>query len=481
MKSKTKINFNLGDADYQRLPHSEGVEQEVLGSILIFTANYSRVYKYLKAEGIFYTPECIEIWEEIQKRIKPGVLSLYDMLLQHYTAIGRNELSAYVQVCYMAATSDSRLIEKCLLLNEYWIGRTIHRLGYHLNQYALKREKDKLDLLGEATDGLNAVYSHIAGMKERTIEQEAKELRSEVVATSLDPGKINGVKSSLYDLNDSIKGYRNGNLIIIGASTGEGKTTLAIQEALHFAKQGIPVGYLSLEMKSTELILMMACCELSMDAERVLAGELSADEMQAFGDTVTMIERLPIMMNDQPAMRIGEIKATARLWHKKGLKVLVVDHIHLANTDTPSPTTEQQFTNIANQLKELGKELDIPVIALAQLARKDDKEKRPHIVTDLKYAGGIEQAADVVLLIFRPEAHGIETSPNGESTKGYARIIVAKVRLIRKRNVTAYFTGQRFADWGEHGFSKAQPVKIDNPRAGIAARMPSAKEEPLPF
>ena len=308
-------------------------------------------------------------------------------------------------------------------------------------------------------------------MKERSLSDAASELQKELADIQIAPNGMLGIPSSLHGINNAIKGYRKSNLIVIAASTGEGKTTLALQDAHHSLKQNIPIGYVSLEMSTQELMMMMACAELGIDTQDILQGGCDMQKVIDVSNYVSKIEKMPLKITDRAGMTIGEIKAIAKGWKDKfGIKQLFIDHIHLANGDVEYSNSEQKFTDIANKLKELAKELEIPVIALAQLARKELSDKRMHQVTDIKYAGGIEQAADVILMPFRAEHHGIETDGSGDSTKGKAVIIIGKLRLLPKQNIKCNFTGMKFTH--QDTFVPPQTFEIDNPRAGFIP-MPS--------
>lgn len=462
---QNKIDFNTAHLDLERLPHSADTERTVLGTILYYPDSFNQVYKYLKPKGLFYDEQNAMVWAEMCKMAAAKTVPSHTNVLRAVEAWEGRNMGAYVKDLATASVPPIHLLGNCLKLNEYWIARTIHRMGHYLNQQALKKDGDYLELLGVASDSLAKIYSHIAGMREKTLNESTIELSNEIVSIAQSGGGVVGVRSSLNGLNRVIKGYRNGNLIIIAASTGEGKTTLAVQEILHTAEQGIPVGYISLEMKTSELLLMMACSKTAIPVEAVLDGTMTPDQTQRLSQMLSYLKTLPIHISDTPGLRTGEVKALARMWHKQGIKMLVVDHMHLMRTDVDIPNPEARFTEIANQLKELAKELDIPILDLAQLSRKEDKkDKRVHIITDLKYASGIEQAADVVLLIFRPEVHEIETDANGESTKGFARIIVGKLRLLPKRDVKCHFTGMSFIDLEAYQFAQSRPEK---PAAGI--------------
>jgi replicative DNA helicase len=402
-------------------------------------------------------------------------------IIHHFELIKNNDLVYYVRSLRTAGENPHMFKNYCLKLNEFWIQRSLFQYGYHVNVNALRVDIDALDLLGEASYTLGKIFLHIAKMSETSMADAVKDLAQQIHDIGKAENGIIGLLSSINGLNKTIRGYRKGNLIVVGASTHEGKTTLAVQETRHFIEQNIPVGYISLEMSQSELLLMMSCDACNVDMGDILDNIASQQQIHSVSLYMERIKKMPLYMTDKAGLRIGEIRAIARMWNKNNnIKILFVDHMHLAYDDIEQSTAEQRYTNIANKLKELAKELNIPVVALAQLARKDQGDRsKPHEMHHLKYAGGIEQSADIVILIYRPELHGIDRFPDGGSTAGYAKLIIAKLRLLKKANVTCRFMGTRFNDWEEMYQSSTPSAGFDHDKQ--RDRILGEKDSPLPF
>jgi replicative DNA helicase len=480
MAVKKKIEFNLNDADMSLLPYSDSLERDVLAAILEMPDEYYPVgLKMLRAKGMFYDTLNAEIWETIQNVAKNERLSASAVVNIFQGKRDEAKLARVMSLCNRV-TWKGDFTSGCLMLNEYWIKRTIHRLGYYVNGNAIG-ETDPLELLGIASESLDKIYRHISQMKEVTIKDAVKELAQEIHAISVSPDGMLGLKSSLNELNQVIKGYRKGNLIAVGGSTGEGKTTLECQELRHFIEAGIPAGCFTLEMKTSELLLIMACSALSLNTEDVLSGKLTGDQLVTLGNYIESIKKMPLKILDKPAIKIGELKSVARQWKKDfDIKILYVDHMHLMEGDVQYPNAEQKFTDIANQLKALAKELDIPIVALVQLNRKEKGDKKMHAISDIKYASGIEQACDVILLLYRPELYGMDELPGGESSKGFAKIHVGKLRLLPKYDVKCYFSGLHFSSWQEHRFGQKSSAGIKGQYQDFT-QTKKQQEEDLPF
>ena len=449
MRKKTyHFDFTLADTkEHKVLPKNTEVEKKVLGYLVKHQNDFDVYYKYLKPKGMFYDDINDKIWQLIVQKQSSKVSYQANDLKAEFMAKNDKEAAFEALGIISNACLPSEMQNLCLKLNEYWIQRTFYRMGHYILSNAMNEDVDKMELLGNVSESTSKIFLHIAGMKERSLNDAATELIQELCAIQLSPNGILGVPSSIGELNNVIKGYRKSNLIILAAGTGEGKTTLALQDAHHSLKAGIPIGYISLEMATQELMLVMACSELGIDTKDVLQATTDQRKIELVGSYIDKIQKMPLHITDKAGMTIGEIKAIAKGWKDKyKIQQLFVDHMHLINGDVDYPNAEQKFTDIANKLKELSKELEIPIISLAQLARKEQSDKRMHQVTDIKYAGGIEQAADVVILIFRPSHHGIETDSKGNSTIGKAKIIIGKLRLLPKKNISCTFNGLKFAE-----------------------------------
>lgn len=445
LKKPVKPNFGSKNMDVAQLPYSAKLEQAILARILYDSDVIDAVYKYINIDGFFYDELNIALWSAINTEYKKGEYISVATISETIRVSGNVPLSQYVMAlavmdeCFI---SVNQLISICLKCTEYAIRRNVNRISGHLYFNSTKLESDALDVLGEASDGISSIYAHIAQIRESGMKEATTEL-FEVLA-KIQANRDIGIPSSIKALNSQIKGYRNGNLIVIAASTGEGKTTLAWQEAVSMAKSGNAIGYVSLEMSMSELLLISLSDETKIGINRIVSNEVYGNDLNRLSDCISGFKSLPIKFSDKAGLKVGEIKAIARTWKKTDdIKALFIDHLHLAYDDIDhSNNTEQRFTNIANKLKELAKELNIPVIALAQLSRKDKSEKtRKHIISDIKYAGGIEQAADVVLLLYRPAIHGVPDKDFSE-----AQIIVGKLRLMERNDVDCKFTGTSFID-----------------------------------
>ncbi len=246
--------------------------------------------------------------------------------------------------------------------------------------------------------------------------------------------KTKGVPSSLSKLDRKLNGYQNSDLIILAARPGMGKTAFVLNEVLECGLRGIPVAFFSLEMSEKQIIGRMLSTISGVDVTKVNQMDLSHGETLHLKKCSDMLSELPIYIDDTGGISPIELKIKAnRLKRENGIKMIVVDYLQLMKVKNKKVgNREQEISEISQSLKNLAKELDIPVIALSQLSRSVEQRgasKRP-LLSDLRESGSIEQDADVVMFIYRPEYYHIDQWDDMEQTptENQAEIEVAKYR-----------------------------------------------------
>lgn len=476
-----KVDYFLGNRDLDQLPHDISTEQIVLGAMMMSQDIFNECYASVSATGMFYGPLESEVWDLMASLAASNLIADAQAVSAHFNSTGRPQQALQIRFWVSEAVPYvSRLKSLCIRLTEYWVRRSLHRMTHDVNTQSIDMTADPMELLGRMADGNASIFQHITSMKEVKTGDVSVEVLKQI--EQMQSGVRFGLQSSISALDAITRGYQNSELTIIGAGSGEGKSTLAFQEIDYQASQGFPVGAILLEMTKAQMVLLMACARQRISIRDVkTAGGLTKDQFDRLGKSIQDIGRLPIHVVDTPGLKGEEIKATFRRWKKQhGIRSGWLDHLHLAKHNNPLLSPEQAFTSLANDGKELAKELDIPMIYLAQLARRErDQKRRKHEPTDLKYAGGIEQAADCVLLVYRWEKHDVPTDENGNSTKGKALIQVGKLRMMEPQDVPVFFTGQRFVDNESNDAKDPFPFPIDRPSAGIKPKYDN--EDDLPF
>jgi replicative DNA helicase len=254
-------------------------------------------------------------------------------------------------------------------------------------------------------------------------------------------GGITGVGTGYYDLDEMTGGWQKGNLIVVAARPSMGKTALTTGVTLHAAiQQRVGVAVFSLEMTKEELVQRMLCHEALVDLGGMLRGRMQEDEYVRLAHAATPLSSAPIWIDDTPDLTITQIRAKARRLkvEQPDMGLVVVDYLQLMRGDGENRT--QEVSGISRGLKALAKELALPVIALSQLSRKCEErsDKRP-MLSDLRESGAIEQDADIVAFLYRPEKYYGTTDSKGNNIQGHAELIVSKQRNGPTGTVPLFF------------------------------------------
>ena len=245
-------------------------------------------------------------------------------------------------------------------------------------------------------------------------------------------GGVTGVPSGFEKLDEMTAGFHRSDFIIIAGRPSMGKTAFALSLARNAAvDHGIPVGIFSLEMASYQLAMRLLCAEARVNSHQVRTGKLPVNEWPKLSLAVAKLAAAPIFIDDTPNLGILELRAKARrLKAEKDIGLLIIDYLQLVHGPANVENRQQEISAISRSLKALAKELDIPVIALSQLSRAVEArggDKRP-MLSDLRESGAIEQDADLVLFIYRPEVYNTLYDEEGNSLEGVAEIIIGKQR-----------------------------------------------------
>jgi replicative DNA helicase len=239
------------------------------------------------------------------------------------------------------------------------------------------------------------------------------------------------VPTGFYELDDMLGGFQKSDFIIIAARPSMGKTAFALSLARNAAiDHKIPVGIFSLEMSTMQLIIRMLCAEGRLNAHLVRTGKLPSEDGMKLSKNAHKLIEAPVYVDDTPAQTVLEIRAKARrLKAEKNIGMIIIDYLQLMQGPSNAESREREISHISRSLKSLAKELNIPVVALAQMNRAVETrtDKRPQL-SDLRESGSIEQDADVVVFLYRPEYYGIKTDQDGNSLEGVTEVIVGKQR-----------------------------------------------------
>jgi replicative DNA helicase len=300
-------------------------------------------------------------------------------------------------------------------------------------------------MAGEVDAVLSSLQSRLDALNMATID-EPRQLASHIDSLVIDLKKGNErvVKTGIIDFDNKMGAFRPGQMVVIAARPGMGKTILGTQIALYNALNGIPTLYLSLEMSGDELAGRIVAGSIGIDSASIQNRNLNHDEWKLMEGASDRMADIPMFIHDKATVSIASMRAVIRKYVRShDVGAVVIDYIGLVSEPKDKgENREQQVSRISRFCKLESKESHIPIFVLAQLNRENEKrgDKRP-ILSDLRESGSIEQDADTVMFLHRPDIAGTETYPDGSSTENIVEIIVAKRRGGRTGMVKAIFSG----------------------------------------
>ncbi|MBL6870494.1 MAG: replicative DNA helicase [Flavobacteriaceae bacterium] len=444
--SPAVINLQQGKIPPQALD----LEEAVLGAMLIDKKGVDEVIDTLQPEA-FYKAAHQYIFEAIYQLFHDSQPIDLLTVSAELRKVGKLEAVGgefyLVQLSQRVASSAHIEFHARIILQKF-IQRSLIRISNEIIETAYKDSTDVFDLLDEAESKLYDVTQGNIKKSSETAQNLVLEAKKRIEDISKREG-LSGVSTGFEKLDKLTSGWQPSDLIIIAARPGMGKTALTLSMARNMAvTKEIPVAFFSLEMSSVQLITRLISSETGLSSEKLRTGKLADHEWQQLNVKVTDLEKAPLYIDDTPSLSIFDLRAKARrLSSQHGIKLIIVDYLQLmtAGSSSKAGNREQEISTISRNLKALAKELDIPVIALSQLSRAVETRggtKRP-MLSDLRESGAIEQDADIVSFIYRPEYYNIDEWDDEERTpsQGQAEFIVAKHRNGGLDNIRMKFVG----------------------------------------
>lgn len=416
-------------------PQDIKLEEAIIGALLIESTAISRIEDYLKAED-FYSEQnkiLFKAIEELYSESKPtDMMMVTEKLMREKTltlvggALRISEIAgrvaSTVSLEHHALVVKQKSIEREAVLNARQLIGQVQE-GVDINDILFASSK-RIEELQESLIGKDGGQFIQDVLKKADIELSARmELARKNIRSGIDTG--------LHDLNKRTNGWQKSDLIILAARPAMGKTALLLHLAKSAAKSGVPVCLFSLEMSDVSLVNRMILSIADVDAEKFKSGYISNDEYLKIQEAMRQLAKLPIYIDDNASASMGYIRAKCRLLKKQGkCGMIFVDYLQLADSDEKSGNREQEVAKMSRTAKKVAKELEVPFILLSQLSRKtEDREGKRPMLADLRESGAIEQDADMVIFIHRPEYYKIEvTDSRGNIEKNYGELIIAKFR-----------------------------------------------------
>ena len=409
------------------------LERAILGACLVDSTAFSKISDVLKSEQDFYdlrNAELFSIMKSLHAKIFPiDLLTVSNEIIKMpNTKIGFDYLSEITDRVASAANIEAH----ARLVKESAMRRDMLTKCDQLALIACDEATDIADVVEAFEKASFSITANLSRGVNHSMFGAATEYLERLDMLRQKTG-ITGIPTGFFEVDNMTGGWQNSDLIILAARPGMGKTSFALSMAKKMAEQGIGVGIFSLEMSLLQLFNRLASMEAEISTQAASRpAKLDEDQFLKLCQAAQKVAELPIQINDIGGMSLSEVCSHARQMVASGAKIIIIDYLQLMNesSDKSSGNREQEISRISRGIKALAKELDIPIIALSQLSRAVETrggEKRPQL-SDLRESGSIEQDADIVTFLYRPEYYKIVVNEDGESLKGVAELIFSKHR-----------------------------------------------------
>jgi replicative DNA helicase len=415
-------------------PHAPEAEVALLGALFLDRSAIARCIEILEPAA-FYHDHHRKIYEAIlalfERGVPVDVVTVTDELrrrgyLEYIGGAGTLVAISTNVVSSAAVEHHARIVL------ERYLKRQLLQTAARIVEQSFDESSDALELIDRAEYEIFTLAEQRLGKSYTSINRLARatfELITRLQERGVEHG-ISGVPTGFVKLDELLGGLQKSDLIIIAARPSMGKTALALSIARNIAVEfKLPVGFFSIEMAGVQIVMRLLSAEARINAHAIRTGRLSHEELQKIVKTIGRIAEAPMFIDDSPALDLMELRAKARrLKAEHDVQVIFVDYLQLIHAPK-AESREREISIISRTLKQIAKELDIPVVALAQLNRSVESrsDKRP-MLSDLRESGAIEQDADVVMFVTRPEVYDIATYDDGSPTENTAELIIAKQR-----------------------------------------------------
>lgn len=435
-------------------PQAVETEVAVLGSMFMSKEASNTAVELLTANAFY---------KDAHRKIFQAALALYernepiDVITVSDELEKRSQLNAIGGLGYLSelvkrTVSAANIEYYCKIVRDKALLRNLITVSTEIQQDCFEASQDAASIIDLAEQKIFSIseqharkdYSHISPVLTETLEKIQKFGQNQEGLT--------GVPTGFHRLDEMLSGLQSSDLIVLAARPSMGKTALAINIGRNAAMKGIPVAMFSLEMANYQLVMRMLCSEARVESHKARIGRLKDEEWARLSKYAGFLADMPFYIDDTPGISVLELRSKARrLKAEHGVGLIVVDYLQLLRLSTRTESRQIEIAMISQSLKNLAKELDIPVLALSQLSRAVESrggDGKP-MLSDLRESGAIEQDADVVMFINRPAAYGREVEPD---LQNIAEIIIAKQRNGPVGEIQLVFMNQYilFANKEEH-------------------------------
>ena len=449
-RSQQQLDFTYGHL----MPQALEMEKAVLGALMIDKDAYLEVGDLLRPES-FYDPINQMVFEAIQQLSREespiDVLTVADML-EKMGKLDEAGGPGYIADLSSKVATSANIVYHANVVAEKYLSRQMIHYVNEIGKKSFDETYDVRDVMQEA-ESLLLDLSQMNMRKDYTalapvIEKAVKSIEN----AYSNKGSLTGIPSGFHKLDDMTCGWQKSDLVIIAGRPAMGKTAFALSLAKNIAvDQNRPMAFFSLEMSDVQLAnrLMSNACQI--DGKKLLSGQLDQEDWKRLDKNLAVLTEAPLYIDDTESLSVMELRSKARRMVKEhGVKLIMIDYLQLMTASGMRYNSRQEEVSlISRSLKGLAKELNIPILALSQLNRSVENRdngdngggKRPQL-SDLRESGAIEQDADMVLFVHRPEYYHILQDEKGNDLRGMAQIIIAKHRKGATGDVLLNFRGE---------------------------------------
>lgn len=489
-KLKRKGN-ELSDYVFGKVqPQALQLEEAVLGALMLDKDALPIVLDILRPES-FYSDAHQLIYKAVLRlfeRSQPVDLLTVAEELRKSGDLEKAGGHFYIVELTQRVASAANIEYHARIIAQKQIQRELINVSTRIIRDAYEDTTDVFDLLDKAEQGLFSITQQNLNRSFESMSSLGSKMLKQLEELSQKEEGLTGVPTGFTELDRLTSGWQSSDLIIVAARPGMGKTSLVLALARNAAVDfGKAVALFSLEMSNVQLAQRLISMEAEIQGSKLRNGQLEDYEWQQLHSALEKIGEAPIYIDDTPGLNVFELRAKCRrLKMQQDLQLIVIDYLQLMSggADNQRGNREQEISAISRALKGLAKELNVPVIALSQLSRAVEVRggtKRPQL-SDLRESGAIEQDADIVSFIYRPEYYQILEDEEGQSLKGVAEFIVAKHRNGALKTIKLKFTDQfaKFTDLEDPDFNML-PTE-DNPYGNNVITRPSRmNDDDIPF
>lgn len=481
-------NFVFGKIQPQAIP----LEEAVLGALMLDREALPLVMDILRPES-FYVEGHQHIYRAVIKlfeRSNPVDLLTVTEELKKAGELDKIGGGYYLVELTNRVASAANIEYHARIIAQKHIQRELINVSTRTIRDAYEDTTDVFNLLDDAEKGLFAITQNNLSRSYESMGTLSGKVLKQIEELSKKGDGLTGVPTGFTDLDRLTSGWQPSDLIILAARPGMGKTSMVLAVALNAARDfNKGVALFSLEMASTQLVQRLISMESEIPATKFRNGKLEDYEWQMLQTTVERLSSVPIFIDDTPGINIFELRAKCRrLKMQHDIQMVIIDYLQLmtgSSEGNRGGNREQEIGSISRALKGLAKELNVPVIALSQLSRAVEVRggsKRPQL-SDLRESGSIEQDADIVSFIYRPEYYQILEDENGQSLKGIAEFIVAKHRNGALDTVRLKFTDTfaKFGNLDDPSFNGLQDPLTGPFEPSVITRQSRMNDEDIPF